>query len=95
MFKKVEGMSFYELNWRKGAKCVKLVVGYSLLVDVSVHRGMLTMAGSWWGKKVITPLFWFFMVREAFIEKHQFMKWVWESLRDFCNMLEYGSNPEY
>jgi len=22
---------------------------------VSVHGGMLTMAGSWWGEKVITP----------------------------------------
>jgi hypothetical protein len=50
-------MSFYELNWRNGAKCVKLVVWCSLLVDVSVHGGMLTMAGSWWGKKVITPIF--------------------------------------
>jgi hypothetical protein len=49
-------MSFYELNWRKGAKCVKLVVECSLLVEVSVHGGMLTMAGSWWGKKVITPI---------------------------------------
>jgi hypothetical protein len=48
-------MSFYELNWRKGEKCVKLVVECSLLVEMSVHGGMLTMAGSWWGKKVITP----------------------------------------
>jgi len=32
-----------------------LVVGCSILVDVSVHGGMLTMAGSWWGEKVITP----------------------------------------
>jgi hypothetical protein len=24
---------------------------------VSVHGGMLTMAGSWWEKKVITPYF--------------------------------------
>jgi hypothetical protein len=47
-------MSFYKLNWRKGAKCVKLVVGCSLLVDVSVHGGMLTITGSWWGKNVIT-----------------------------------------
>jgi hypothetical protein len=37
------------------AKCVKLVVGCSLLVEVSVHGGMLTMAGSWWEKNVITP----------------------------------------
>jgi len=37
------------------AKWVTMVVGCSLLVDVSVHRGMLTMAGSWWGKNVITP----------------------------------------
>jgi hypothetical protein len=49
-------MSFYELNWRKGAKCVKLVVGCSFLVKVSVHEGMLTMASSWWGKNVITPI---------------------------------------
>jgi hypothetical protein len=46
--------SFYELVWRKGAKDVKLVVGYALLVDVSVHGGMLTMADSWWGENVIT-----------------------------------------
>jgi len=32
-----------------------LVVGCSLLVEVSVHGGMLTMAGSWWEKNVITP----------------------------------------
>jgi hypothetical protein len=43
------------IPWRKGAKCVKLVVGCSLLVDVSDHEGMLTMTGSWWGEKVITP----------------------------------------
>jgi hypothetical protein len=46
------------IPWRKGAKCVKLVVGCSLLVEVSVHGDMLTMAGSWWGENVITPL-WF------------------------------------
>jgi len=34
------------ITWRKEAKCVKLVVGCSLLVEVSVHGGMLTMAGS-------------------------------------------------
>jgi hypothetical protein len=44
------------IPWRKGVKCVKLVVGCSLLVDVSVHEGMLTMAGSWWGENVITPI---------------------------------------
>jgi len=44
-----------EIPWRNGAKCVKLVVGCSLLVEVSVHGGMLTMAGSWWGEKVINP----------------------------------------
>jgi hypothetical protein len=48
-------MSFYELKWRNGTKCVKLVVGYSLLVEVSVPEDMLTMAGSWWGENVITP----------------------------------------
>jgi hypothetical protein len=47
-------MSFHKLDWRKGAKYVKLVVGYSLLVEVSVHGGILTMVGSWWGEKVIT-----------------------------------------
>jgi hypothetical protein len=47
--------SFFELNWRNGVKYVKLVVGYSLLVDVSVHGGMLTMAGSWRRKNVISP----------------------------------------
>jgi len=45
------------IPWWRGAKYVKLVVGCSLLVDVSVHGGMLTMAGSWWGEKVITPNF--------------------------------------
>jgi hypothetical protein len=45
------------IPWRKGAKCVKLVVGCSLLVEVSVHGGMLTIAGSWWGENVITPRF--------------------------------------
>jgi len=39
-------MSFYELNGRKMTKCVKLVVGCSLLVDMSVHGDMLTMTGS-------------------------------------------------
>jgi len=43
------------IPWRKWAKYVKLVVGCSLLVNVSVHGDMLTMAGSWWGKNVITP----------------------------------------
>jgi hypothetical protein len=43
--------------WRMGAKWVTMVVGCSLLVKVSVHGGMLTMAGSWWGEKVITPMF--------------------------------------
>jgi len=33
-----------------------LVVGCSLLVEVSVHGGMLTMTSSWWGKNVITPI---------------------------------------
>jgi hypothetical protein len=58
MFKKVEGIYvFLRIKLTEGAKCVKLVVGCSLLVDVSIHGGMLTMAGSWWGKKVITPYF--------------------------------------
>jgi hypothetical protein len=43
------------IPWRRGAKYVKLVVGCSLLVEVSVHGGMLTMAGSWLGENVITP----------------------------------------
>jgi hypothetical protein len=50
---------FVQVNgipWQRGAKYVKLVVGYYLLVEVSVHGGMLTMTGSWWGEKVITPL---------------------------------------
>jgi len=32
-----------------------LAVGCSLLVEVSVHGGMLTMTGSWWEENVITP----------------------------------------
>jgi hypothetical protein len=32
-----------------------MVVGCFLLVEVSIDEGMLTMAGSWWGEKVITP----------------------------------------
>lgn len=31
-------------DWRKGANYVKMVVGYSLLVEVSVHVGILTIA---------------------------------------------------
>jgi len=32
-----------------------MVVGCSILVEVSVHGGKLTTAGSSWGEKVITP----------------------------------------
>jgi hypothetical protein len=38
-----------------GGKPVKMVVGCSILVEVSVHGGKLTTAGSSWGEKVITP----------------------------------------
>jgi hypothetical protein len=47
MFKKVEGIYvFLRIKLTEGAKCVKLVVGCSLLVEVSVHGAMLTMTGS-------------------------------------------------
>jgi hypothetical protein len=45
-----------EFDCQKGAKYIKLVVGYSLLVDVLVHGGMLAMASSWWKENVITHL---------------------------------------
>jgi hypothetical protein len=34
----------------EGGNGMKMVVSCSLLVRVSVHGGMLTMASSWWGK---------------------------------------------
>jgi hypothetical protein len=37
---------------------MEMVVSCSLLVEESVRGGILTMAGSWWGKNVITPKCW-------------------------------------
>jgi len=34
-------------DWWKGVNYVKMVIGYSILVKVSVYGGILTMAGSW------------------------------------------------
>jgi len=45
--------------------------------------------GKFW--VIVSLLFGFLMVRETCIEKNQFMKWVWESLGDFCIMLGYVS----
>jgi len=39
-----------------------LVIGCSILVDVSIHGGILTITGSLWGEKVITPYFFIYSI---------------------------------
>jgi len=49
------------------------------LVEVSVHGGMLTMAGSWWGKKVITPTL--FIYFEVFLVRSSDVLFIPKSVR--------------
>jgi hypothetical protein len=78
------------IPWRNGVKYVKLVVGYSLLVEVSVHGGMLTMASSWCWKKVITPGLY------LYIFLHGIYVWLWTVRLYTCkipkciNVFDYG-----
>jgi hypothetical protein len=44
--------SFHKFDWWKEGNGMKIVVSYSLLVDVSVHGSILTMTGSWWRKRL-------------------------------------------
>jgi hypothetical protein len=45
------------IPWRNGLKYVNMVVWCYFLVEVLIHRGMLTMSSSWRGGNVITPNF--------------------------------------